>query len=111
MIKIAQEIHNEHGFFGFYRGASSLFFGFGLTIGLEFAIYEFSKRIIYDLRNKNNTLQKSYNDGSLSITDVGLAGGIVGLCVSIIYGPMEYVKIKKQINSEVSKSSISLLFN
>lgn len=84
MFDIAKEIQKQHGLLGFYRGASSLFFGFAFTIGLEFAVYEFSKRTIHKMRNRGNP-ESTYRDSSLSIADVGLAGGIVGLSVSLIY--------------------------
>jgi len=40
-----------------------------------------------------------------------LAGGIVGFSVSLIYCPVEYVKIKKQLNSSCKMGSLELLFN
>lgn len=40
-----------------------------------------------------------------------MAGGIVGLAVSLIYCPVEYVKIKKQLNSNCNKGSLELLFS
>lgn len=110
MIEIAKEIQKQHGLLGFYRGASSLFFGFAFTIGLEFAVYEFSKRLIYNMRNSKNS-ELTYRDSSLSIADVGLAGGIVGLSVSLITCCVEYAKIQKQLNSECSKGSLNLMFN
>jgi hypothetical protein len=110
MFEMAREIQRQHGFLGFYRGASSLFFGFAFTIGLEFAVYEFSKRMLYNFRTKNNS-ECPYKDSYLSIKDIGLAGGIVGLSVALIYCPVEYVKIQKQIHSHCKKGSLSLLFN
>lgn len=110
MVQVAKEIQSQYGFLGFYRGASSLFFGFAFTIGLEFAVYEFSKRMIYSLKKREKPEEK-YNDSVLSIRDIGLAGGIVGLSASLIYCPVEYVKIKKQLNSNCKKGSLSLLFN
>lgn len=83
MIDIAKEIQKQHGLLGFYRGSSSLFFGFAFTIGLEFAVYEFSKRVIHNMRNRNNS-ESAYRDSSLSIIDVGLAGSIVGMSISLI---------------------------
>jgi len=44
---IAKQIYSEYGLSGFYRGSSSLFFGFAFTIGTEFLIYEWAKRHIY----------------------------------------------------------------
>ena len=38
-IGFARQIFKDHGLRGFYRGSSSLFFGFSFTIALEFAIY------------------------------------------------------------------------
>ena len=32
--KFSNQIIQEHGVFGFYRGSSSLFFGFAFTIGI-----------------------------------------------------------------------------
>lgn len=43
---LALEIVKDHGLLGFYRGSSSLFFGFGFTIAMEFAIYEKCKKTI-----------------------------------------------------------------
>lgn len=66
--------------------------------------------MIYSFRKKEN-LEEKFNDSALSIQDIGLAGGIVGLSASLIYCPVEYVKIKKQLNSHCSKGSLSLMFN
>ncbi len=33
IMQTARQIQNQHGFKGFYRGSSSLFFGFAFTIG------------------------------------------------------------------------------
>ncbi len=38
--QITQDIYKTHGLKGFYRGASSLFFGSAFTIGSEFWLYE-----------------------------------------------------------------------
>ena len=43
-----KEIYSEYGLKGFYRGASSLFFGFAFIIAVEFAIYEGCKKWIKD---------------------------------------------------------------
>jgi hypothetical protein len=110
MIDIAKEIQKQYGLLGFYRGASSLFFGFAFTIGLEFAVYEFSKRMIHKMRNRGNP-ESTYRDSSLSIADVGLAGGIVGLSISLITCCVEYAKIQKQLNAQCSKGSLNLMLN
>ena len=43
---MAKEIVTNYGILGFYRGSSSLFFGFGFIIGMEFTIYEACKRYL-----------------------------------------------------------------
>lgn len=37
-IEIAKDIYRTYGLSGFYRGSSSLFFGFACTIGTEFLV-------------------------------------------------------------------------
>lgn len=41
---------------GFYRGSSSLFFGFSFTVAMEFAIYEACKK--YMLKGYSNVSGK-----------------------------------------------------
>lgn len=45
--QITQDIYQQYGLKGFYRGSSSLLFGFAFTIGTEFLVYEWAKRYIY----------------------------------------------------------------
>jgi hypothetical protein len=66
--------------------------------------------MIFSYRNPDNFNEK-YSDSALSIKDIGIAGGIVGLSVALIHGPIEYAKIKKQINSDLSHGSLSILFD
>ena len=44
---ITKDIYQQYGLKGFYRGSSSLLFGFAFTIGTEFLAYEWAKRYIY----------------------------------------------------------------
>ena len=46
----------------------------------------------------------------MSLTEVGLAGGIAGAAVSFIYCPIEYAKIQKQLSPDRRHSSLGLLF-
>jgi solute carrier family 25 (mitochondrial carnitine/acylcarnitine transporter), member 20/29 len=39
ILTIARDIKKEFGLKGFYRGSSSLFFGFAFVIGTEFLVY------------------------------------------------------------------------
>lgn len=39
IFAIAKDIKQEFGLKGFYRGSSSLFFGFAFVIGTEFLVY------------------------------------------------------------------------
>lgn len=52
-----------------------------------------------------------YNLGKLSLTEVGIAGSIVGLVVSGIYCPVEYVKIQKQLKGGLQTSAFGLLLS
>jgi hypothetical protein len=45
--QIAKDIYKTYGLSGFYRGSSSLFFGFACTIGTEFLVLEWAKRWLY----------------------------------------------------------------
>lgn len=38
-LQIAKDIYRTYGPLGFYRGSSSLFFGFACTIGTEFLVF------------------------------------------------------------------------
>lgn len=93
---------------GFYRGSSSLFFGFAFVIGTEFLVYEWAKKFIF-----NNWGQRTgdYNLGKLGLLEVAAAGGFVGWSVSAIYCPVEYVKIQKQLNSGLQRSALGILFS
>ena len=44
---ITKDIYQQYGLKGFYRGSSSLLFGFAFTIATEFLAYEWAKRYIY----------------------------------------------------------------
>ncbi len=60
---------------------------------------------------KNIENSPKFSDQQLSISEIGLAGAIVGLVVSNIYCPIEYVKIQKQLNGKIGQGSLSMLFN
>lgn len=104
--KFAREILKDHGLLGFYRGSSSLFFGFSFTIALEFAIYEACKK--YFLSCYQN-VSGNIPEEVLSIKEIMVSGGIVGTFVSFVYCPVEYAKIQKQTLRHTKESSLTLL--
>lgn len=104
---ILRDIYSQYGLKGFYRGASSMFFGFAFTIGTEFLIYEWAKRFFYSLWGGRGD---SYNPDKLKIWEIGLSGAVVGAAVSFIYCPVEYTKIQKQMSGKITESALSLLF-
>ena len=58
--QFAKEILKEHGIMGFYRGASSLFYGFAFTIALEFAIYERCKNEFMRYHNATHLVAEDF---------------------------------------------------
>ncbi len=106
-LEIAKQIKKNFGIKGFYRGSSSLFFGFSGTIGTEFLVYEWAKRQLY---SRLGNRPPEYNPAKLRLWEVGVAGGVVGWAVSFIYCPVEYTKIQCQLSTSPNHSSFRLLF-
>lgn len=109
ILSIAKDIKREFGLRGFYRGSSSLFFGFAFVIGTEFLVFEWAKRFIF--RKWSSKTGEEYRLDALGLWQVAMAGGFVGWAVSGIYCPVEYVKIQKQLKGGIHQSAIGLLFS
>ena len=106
LLRIAKNIHKQHGMFGFYRGSSSILFGVSSTVALEFLVYEWGKRVLYSL----NRHDKPYKPKKLSLLNVGLAGGLAGWSATFVYCPMEFAKIQKQLSSNMKRGSLELIY-
>ena len=107
IVTLAKEIYKEFGFRGFYRGSSSVFLGSASTIGIEFCVYEWSKRLMFSTFGQREG--QEYDLDKLRIWEIGLSGIIVGWSVAFIYCPVEYVKIMKQMSHTMTDSSLRLL--
>lgn len=106
IYEIAKQIKDQHGLTGFYRGSSSLLFGFGFTIGTEFLVFEYSKRKLFSILHCDGPFETA----KLKLWEICMAGVTVGLTTSFIYCPVEYAKIQKQMKSSMSQGSLTLLF-
>lgn len=104
-LTFAKQILREHGPLGFYRGSSSLFYGFAFTIALEFAIYEKVKHELMRYHQATHLIAEDF----LSLAEIGLAGSIVGVIVSFVYCPIEYAKIISQTNPHIKHGSFRIL--
>ena len=107
-LRLLNSIYKEFGLKGLYRGASSLFVGQAGVVGTEFFIFEWVKRIFY---NMSNNVSGAYHPDKLDVWQVTMAGGLTGVVSSLIWCPMEYAKINKQISHTMKQSSIGLLFS
>lgn len=63
-LEIAKDIYQTYGLKGFYRGSSSLFFGFAGTIGTEFLVLEWAKRWLY---YRDSSRSEPYDPNVLSM--------------------------------------------
>lgn len=91
--EVAQMCWKKAGFniFMYYRGASTMFVGNGITVSCELGMNETFHHMFMKFNNDGKELIPKYQ--------IAISGALVGLIASFIYTPMEFCKIQMQMKT------------
>lgn len=82
---------------GLYKGLSSPLAGDALSSCIVFGVYGLSRRAQLESH------QTEEHFPTLSLTQIGLAGGAAGFVGGFILSPVELIKVKLQVQTEASR--------
>ncbi|KAF4336078.1 solute carrier family 25 member 46 [Fusarium beomiforme] len=97
-LDVTQKIWSVEGPRSFYKGTLPPLLG----VSIQFGAFHFFRQQFENL-NK----EKHANDGSLSLGQVYLAGGLAGVTNSVISGPIEHMRIRLQTQPHGDKKLYS----
>ncbi|KAM5388259.1 hypothetical protein ACJA88_000123 [Fusarium oxysporum] len=102
-LDVTRKIWSVEGPRSFYKGTSPPLLGVGACVSIQFGAFNcFSQQ--FDTFNKQ---QRSNHEGSLSLGQVYLAGGLAGVTNSVISGPIEHIRIRLQTQPHGEKKLYS----
>ncbi|KAF5261904.1 hypothetical protein FOXYS1_7403 [Fusarium oxysporum] len=102
-LDVTRKIWSVEGPRSFYKGTLPPLLGVGACVSIQFGAFNcFSQQ--FDTFNKQ---QRSNHEGSLSLGQVYLAGGLAGVTNSVISGPIEHIRIRLQTQPHGEKKLYS----
>ncbi|KAH6962382.1 mitochondrial carrier protein [Ilyonectria sp. MPI-CAGE-AT-0026] len=91
-LDVTRKIWTVEGPRSFYKGTLPPLLGVGACFSIQFGAFHFFRQQLENFNRKHH----AYQDGSLSLGQVYLAGGLAGIANSFISGPVEHIRIRLQ---------------
>lgn len=103
-LDAAKSIYVQEGPLAFYKGTLTPLLGIGACVSIQFGAFGFAKRY-FEAANQRSHQGALPTTRDLSYGQYYAAGAFAGLANSVVSGPVEHVRIRREYYPEFSNPS------